>query len=331
MIISRTPFRMSLFGGGTDYPDWYLQNGGIVLGATIDKYCYLSVRHLPPFFEHKHRVVWSEIELVNDIEEIRHPAVKAILEDMKFNRGLEISYNADLPARSGLGSSSAFTVGLINALTALRGKMISKKALAQNAIRIEQEVIGEAVGSQDQIWAAYGGLNKIEFHKDGKFSVSPIIMGQQNYSSLESSLMLFFTGFSRVAPLIAQKKIDNFRNKEEELNMLSTLALSAASSLLDKNYDIKKIGELIHEAWLLKRELAEGVTTTEIDEIYKEGLQAGALGGKILGAGGGGFILFVVPPENQSNLEKKLSKLVHVKFNFDSAGSNIVVFEPEDE
>lgn len=331
MIISRTPFRMSLFGGGTDYPDWYLENGGMVLGATIDKYCYLSVRYLPPFFEHKHRVVWSEIELVNNIDEIRHPAVKAILEEMKFIRGLEISYNADLPARSGLGSSSAFTVGLINALTALRGKMISKKALAQDAIRIEQEVIGEAVGSQDQIWAAYGGLNKIEFQKDGKFSISPIIMGEKNYLSLESSLMLFFTGFSRVAPLIAQKKIDNFKNKEEELNMLSTLASSAASSLQDKNYDIKKIGELIHEAWILKRELAEGVTTKEIDEIYKEGLGAGALGGKILGAGGGGFILFVVPPENQANLQKRLSKLVHVKFNFDSVGSNIVVFEPEDE
>ena len=331
MIISRTPFRMSLFGGGTDYPDWYLENGGMVLGATIDKYCYLSVRYLPPFFEHKHRVVWSEIELVNNIDEIRHPAVKAIVEEMKFNRGLEISYNADLPARSGLGSSSAFTVGLINALTALRGKMISKKALAQDAIRIEQEVIGEAVGSQDQIWAAYGGLNKIEFQKDGKFSISPIIMGEKNYLSLESSLMLFFTGFSRVAPLIAQKKIDNFKNKEEELNMLSTLASSAASSLQDKNYDIKKIGELIHEAWILKRELAEGVTTKEIDEIYKEGLLAGALGGKILGAGGGGFILFVVPPENQANLQKRLSKLVHVKFNFDSVGSNIVVFEPEDE
>ena len=331
MIISRTPFRMSLFGGGTDYPDWYLENGGMVLGATIDKYCYLSVRYLPPFFEHKHRVVWSEIELVNNIDEIRHPAVKAILEEMKFIRGLEISYNADLPARSGLGSSSAFTVGLINALTALRGKMISKKALAQDAIRIEQEVIGEAVGSQDQIWAACGGLNKIEFQKDGKFSISPIIMGEKNYLSLESSLMLFFTGFSRVAPLIAQKKIDNFKNKEEELNMLSTLASSAASSLQDKNYDIKKIGELIHEAWILKRELAEGVTTKEIDEIYKEGLLAGALGGKILGAGGGGFILFVVPPENQANLQKRLSKLVHVKFNFDSVGSNIVVFEPEDE
>ncbi len=331
MIISRTPFRMSLFGGGTDYPDWYLENGGMVLGATIDKYCYLSVRYLPPFFEHKHRVVWSEIELVNNIDEIRHPAVKAILEEMKFIRGLEISYNADLPARSGLGSSSAFTVGLINALTALRGKMISKKALAQDAIRIEQEVIGEAVGSQDQIWAAYGGLNKIEFQKDGKFSISPIIMGEKNYLSLESSLILFFTGFSRVAPLIAQKKIDNFKNKEEELNMLSTLASSAASSLQDKNYDIKKIGELIHEAWILKRELAEGVTTKEIDEIYKEGLLAGALGGKILGAGGGGFILFVVPPENQANLQKRLSKLVHVKFNFDSVGSNIVVFEPEDE
>ena len=331
MIISRTPFRMSLFGGGTDYPDWYLENGGMVLGATIDKYCYLSVRYLPPFFEHKHRVVWSEIELVNNIDEIRHPAVKAILEEMKFIRGLEISYNADLPARSGLGSSSAFTVGLINALTALRGKMISKKALAQDAIRIEQEVIGEAVGSQDQIWAAYGGLNKIEFQKDVKLSISPIIMGEKNYLSLESSLMLFFTGFSRVAPLIAQKKIDNFKNKEEELNMLSTLASSAASSLQDKNYDIKKIGELIHEAWILKRELAEGVTTKEIDEIYKEGLLAGALGGKILGAGGGGFILFVVPPENQANLQKRLSKLVHVKFNFDSVGSNIVVFEPEDE
>ena len=331
MIISRTPFRMSLFGGGTDYPDWYLENGGMVLGATIDKYCYLSVRYLPPFFEHKHRVVWSEIELVNNIDEIRHPAVKAILEEMKFIRGLEISYNADLPARSGLGSSSAFTVGLINALTALRGKMISKKALAQDAIRIEQEVIGEAVGSQDQIWAAYGGLNKIEFQKDGKFSISPIIMGEKNYLSLESSLMLFFTGFSRVAPLIAQKKIDNFKNKAEELNMLSNLASSAASSLQDKNYDIKKIGELIHEAWILKRELAEGVTTKEIDEIYKEGLLAGALGGKILGAGGGGFILFVVPPENQANFQKRLSKLVHVKFNFDSVGSNIVVFEPEDE
>ena len=290
-----------------------------------------NLRYLPPFFEHKHRVVWSEIELVNNIDEIRHPAVKAILEEMKFIRGLEISYNADLPARSGLGSSSAFTVGLINALTALRGKMISKKALAQDAIRIEQEVIGEAVGSQDQIWAAYGGLNKIEFQKDGKFSISPIIMGEKNYLSLESSLMLFFTGFSRVAPLIAQKKIDNFKNKEEELNMLSTLASSAASSLQDKNYDIKKIGELIHEAWILKRELAEGVTTKEIDEIYKEGLLAGALGGKILGAGGGGFILFVVPPENQANLQKRLSKLVHVKFNFDSVGSNIVVFEPEDE
>ena len=290
-----------------------------------------NLRYLPPFFEHKHRVVWSEIELVNNIDEIRHPAVKAILEEMKFIRGLEISYNADLPARSGLGSSSAFTVGLINALTALRGKMISKKALAQDAIRIEQEVIGEAVGSQDQIWAAYGGLNKIEFQKDGKFLISPIIMGAKNYLSLESSLLLFFTGFSRVAPLIAQKKIDNFKNKEEELNMLSTLASSAASSLQDKNYDIKKIGELIHEAWILKRELAEGVTTKEIDEIYKEGLLAGALGGKILGAGGGGFILFVVPPENQANLQKRLSKLVHVKFNFDSVGSNIVVFEPEDE
>ena len=192
MIISKTPFRMSLFGGGTDYPDWYKNNGGSVIGGTIDKYCYLSVRYLPPFFEYKHRVVWSNIELIDEIDEIRHPAVRAILIEMNIERGMEITYNADLPARSGLGSSSSFTVGLLNSLNALKGRMIAKDELAKEAIHIEQNVMKEAVGSQDQIWASYGGLNRIEFHPDGRFDVSPLILSDDNRSSLKSSLMLFF-------------------------------------------------------------------------------------------------------------------------------------------
>ena len=261
MIISKTPFRMSLFGGGTAYPEWDEKNGGSVIGATIDKYCYISVRYLPPFFEHKHRIVWSNIELINEIDEIRHPAVRAILEEMKFEQGLEIIYNADLPARSGLGSSSSFSVGLLNALNALQGRMISKDDLAKEAIHIEQDIMKEAVGSQDQIWASYGGLNKIDFFRDGHFDVSPLILSSENRESLASSLMLFFTGFSRYAPLIAQNKIDNFYKKNTELQALQQMSHEAVNILQQNRNPVEELGALIHEAWNLKRQLADGVTT----------------------------------------------------------------------
>jgi D-glycero-alpha-D-manno-heptose-7-phosphate kinase len=329
MIISKTPFRMSLFGGGTDYPAWYRENGGSVIGATIDKYCYLSVRYLPPFFEHKHRVVWSNIELVNDVDEIRHPAVRAILGEMNFEKGLEISYNADLPARSGLGSSSSFSVGLLNALNALNGRMVSKEDLAKEAIRIEQDVMKEAVGSQDQIWAAYGGLNRIDFNRDDTFDVQPLIMKPDNKKALQGSLMLFFTGFSRYASQIAQKQIDNFGRKQKELTTLGELADEVTSILSGGGDVVEEIGSMMHEAWTLKRELADGVTTPAVDGIYAAGREAGALGGKLLGAGGGGFMLFVVKPEDRQKVRERLKDLIHVSFEFDTGGSKIVVFDPD--
>ena len=330
MIISKTPFRVSLFGGGTDYPDWYRKNGGAAIGTTIDKFCYLSVRYLPPFFEHKHRVVWSNIELVNDIDEIQHPAVRAIMGEMDVERGMEISYNAALPARSGLGSSSSFSVGLLNALYAIKGEMISKKQLANEAIRIEQEVMREAVGSQDQIWAAYGGRNRIEFNSDGSFDVAPIIISGAGREALQGSMMLFFTGFSRYATDLAVKQIENFGNKERELRQLHFFCDEAAKILQRKDDLVSDLGSLMHDAWMLKRELAEGVTTKEVDEIYQAGLDAGALGGKILGAGGGGFMLFLVRPEDRKAVREKLKHLIQVKFDLDTGGSKIVVFEPDE-
>ena len=330
MIISKTPFRMSLFGGGTDYPDWYKKNGGSVIGGTIDKYCYLSVRYLPPFFEYKHRVVWSNIELIDEIDEIRHPAVRAILNEMDIERGMEITYNADLPARSGLGSSSSFTVGLLNSLNALKGRMIAKDELAREAIHIEQNVMKEAVGSQDQIWASYGGLNRIEFYRDGRFDVSPLILSDDNRSSLKASLMLFFTGFSRYGPQIAQKQIDNFDNKKRELGTLQQMCEEATKILCQNRDPVNELGALIHEAWSLKRELADGVTTPAVDDIYAAGCEAGALGGKLLGAGGGGFMLFIVKPGDQAKVRERLKGLIHVSFEFDTGGSKIVVFDPED-
>ncbi len=306
MIISKTPFRVSLFGGGTDYPDWYRRHGGSVIGTTIDKYCYLSVRYLPPFFEHKHRVVWSEIELISDFEDIQHPAVRAILREMNFDKGLEITYNADLPARSGLGSSSSFSVGLLHALSALRGRMISKKELANEAIRVEQDVMKEAVGSQDQIWAAFGGLNRVDFHTDGSYEVSPLILGPDNRKALHASFMLFFTGFARYATEIAQKQIANFGNKQMQLRIMGQLCDEAAHLLERRGDPVQEFGDLMHESWMLKRELADGVSTEAIDEIYEAGRAAGAIGGKLLGAGGGGFMLFIAKPENQLALRQKL-------------------------
>ena len=328
MIITRTPFRVSLFGGGTDYPQWYQQHGGAVLASTIDKYCYISCRYLPPFFEHKYRIVYSRIENTREISDIEHPAVRAVLGWMKCEHGLEIHHDGDLPARSGLGSSSSFTVGLINALRALSGQYISQENLACEAIHVEQDIIRESVGSQDQISAAFGGFNRISFRRDGKFEVTPVILSKTRLDDLQQHLMLCFTGFSRYASEVAQSKISNMQNREKELHRMKEMVDEAISILQNKNSSVGELGKLMHESWQHKRSLSNKVSTPEIDDIYEAAMQAGAAGGKLLGAGGGGFLLLFVEPERQSRIRDKLKHLIHVPFNFESSGSRVIVYQP---
>ncbi len=330
MITCRTPFRVSLFGGGTDYPAWYLDHGGSVLGMTINKYCYLTVRPLPPFFEHKHRVVYSRIELVKEISEIEHPSVRAVMSEMGIRQGLEIHHDGDLPARSGLGSSSSFTVGLLHALYALQGKMISAKALAEEAIRIEQEVIDEAVGSQDQVWAAHGGINRIDFLQGGGFDVRPVVIDADRRDALNDHMMLFFTGFSRVAAMLEKEKIANVPNRKTQLRALGAMVDEGMQILQSRNTPIAEIGDLLNEAWRLKKEMSDKVTTDAIDDIYEAALDAGATGGKILGAGGGGFMLLIVSPDKQASVRERLADLTHVSIKIGSPGSRIVVYDPEE-
>ena len=328
MIISKTPFRISLFGGGTDYPNWYRENGGSVLATAIDKYCYISCRHLPPFFEHKHRIVYSKVENVKDIKEIQHPSVRAVLSTLETNAGLEIHHNGDLPARSGIGSSSSFTVGLINVINALKGQQISKEDLAKQAIYIEQKVLKESVGSQDQILASFGGFNRINFYPDDTFNITPVIISKSLTDQLQSHMLLFFTGVSRFSSDIAKDKIANFKNRFQELTQIKQMVDEGLSILQSPSTPIAELGKLLHESWQLKRSLSNKVSTPEIDTIYQTGLAAGAIGGKILGAGGGGFILFFAKPENHKNIRKKLKGLVQVSFCFDNTGSKIVLYEP---
>jgi len=302
MIISKTPFRISLFGGGTDYPYWYRENGGSVLATAIDKYCYISCRHLPPFFEHKHRIVYSKVENVKEIKEIQHPSVRAVLSTLETNAGLEIHHNGDLPARSGIGSSSSFTVGLINVINALKGQQISKEDLAKQAIYIEQKVLKESVGSQDQILASFGGFNRINFYPDDTFNITPVIISKSLTDQLQSHMLLFFTGVSRFSSDIAKDKIANFKNRFQELTQIKQMVDEGLSILQSPSTPIAELGKLLHESWQLKRSLSNKVSTPEIDTIYQAGLSAGAIGGKILGAGGGGFILFFAKPENHKNI-----------------------------
>ncbi|MBI4404670.1 MAG: kinase [Deltaproteobacteria bacterium] len=328
MIISRTPFRISFFGGGTDYPAWYRERGGVVLATTIDKYCYITCRYLPPFFEHRYRVVYSKIETVKHYSEIEHPAVKAVLEWANARKGLEIHHDGDLPARSGLGSSSSFTVGLLNALSALNGKHISKEELANQALHVEQEIIKEHVGSQDQICAAFGGFNRVEFRQNGSFDISPLILPMRRKEELESNLMLFFTGFSRIASNIAKSKIDNMKHREAELTRMQELVDEAVAVLRSETAPIEEFGKLLHLSWMEKRKLSPLVTTPKIDEIYEEGLKAGATGGKILGAGGGGFLLLFVRPELREQVREALKYFIHVPFKFEDFGSKIALYQP---
>lgn len=329
MIISKTPFRVSFFGGGTDYPEFFKEHGGSVLATSIDKYCYISCRHLPPFFDYKFRIAYSKIETTSKIYEIQHPAVRGVLEQFDIQRGLEIHHDGDLPARAGLGSSSSFVVGLINALNALYGKYSPQRLLATEAINIEQNVLREAVGSQDQILASFGGLNRIDFHQDENFSVQPLIIDKHRKEKFESNLLLFFTGISRFASPVAKKKIDNMSAKTSELKQIKEMVSQGIEILSDDSLPLNGFGQLLHKSWMLKRGLADGVTNSKIDEIYTTAIKAGADGGKLLGAGGGGFILFYAEDERRQDVIDALHPLVHVPFKFENLGSSIAVYQPD--
>ena len=328
MVITRTPFRISFFGGGTDYPPWYKKHGGAVLATTINKYCYITCRALPPFFEHKHRIVYSKIENVLEVNDIEHPSVRAVLNWSKVVDGLEIHHDGDLPARSGLGSSSSFTVGLIHALNAMNGRISSKDWLAKSAIDVEQNIIGESVGSQDQISAAYGGFNFIEFKSDDSFDVSSLIIKPDRKLELHAHLMLFFTGFSRIANEIAISKIQNFDIKKNELLKMRELVDNGMSILVNSQIPIEEFGNLLDLSWGYKRGLSERVSTPEIDQIYLIAKNAGAIGGKILGAGGGGFMLLFASPEKHQKIRDALNKFIHVSFDFEDSGSRVVLYQP---
>ncbi|MEK7634771.1 MAG: kinase [Patescibacteria group bacterium] len=326
MIITRTPFRISFFGGGSDYPIHFENHGGSVLSTTIDKYCYISARYLPPFFEHKSRIVWSKLESVKHHDEIQHPSAREILKFLNIDKGVEIHHDADLPARSGLGSSSSFSVGLIHALNALNGKIITKRQLALDAVHIEQEKLKENVGCQDQTAAAFGGFNKIEFGGHHKIAVHPISLSSGKLNLLQNNLMLFFTGLARTASEVAEEQIKNTRNKEYEIKSMAKMVDEAINIL--NSGDIEDFGKLLHESWQIKKSLSSQISNSSIDEIYEAGLKSGAIGGKLLGAGNGGFILFFVKPELQNQVKERLKNLLYVPFRFENIGSQIVYYAP---
>ncbi len=330
MIITSTPLRISFFGGGTDYPVWYREHGGAVLATTINKSCYITVRRLPPFFEYHSRVSYSRIENVVHNSSIEHPSVRACLQFMNMEEGVEIHHVADLPARTGLGTSSAFTVGLLLGLYALKNQMRDKHSLNADAIHVEQDIVKETVGSQDQTSAAYGGFNRINFNTDGGIEVNRILASPERLAALEGNLALFFTGFSRTASEIATEQVKITPTKKEELKAMYQLVGEAESIIANPNRSLDEFGKLMHESWQIKRSLTQKISNANIDEIYEAGLSAGALGGKLLGAGGGGFMLFYVSPEKRAALRERLKKLLCVPFGFSTKGSYVVVYEPEE-
>jgi D-glycero-alpha-D-manno-heptose-7-phosphate kinase len=326
MIISRTPFRISFFGGGTDYPAWYKEHGGSVISTSINKYCFVTLRILPPFFDYKFRIRYYQREETQTIEEISHPSVRECLQYMKVKEGLEIVHHADLPAQSGLGSSSTFTVSLLHALYAYRSEMPTKYQLSMDAINIEQNFIKEAVGSQDQTAAAFGGLNKIEFGGVREINVTPLIIPPEKLEDLQDHLLLFFSGFSRNAPEFAKEQISLISKKNKELQKMQELCDQAEKIITSKSSPIQDFGKLLNEQWKLKCKMSTRITNGDIDNIINKGIESGALGGKLLGAGGGGFILFFAKPENHIQIKKQLHSLLHVPFRFEFSGSQIIYF-----
>jgi D-glycero-alpha-D-manno-heptose-7-phosphate kinase len=327
MIITRTPYRISFFGGGTDYHTWYQENGGSVLSTTINYYCTLVCTHKPPFFENKHRIVWSQIENVNEADEINHPVVREVMKHMNIQRGLEVFHQGDLPARSGIGSSSSFTVGFLNAMYALRGQMSTKQQLAAEAVHVERELLKESVGVQDQIAAAYGGLNRINIHPDGNFEVQPLTISPIRSNELKSHLMLFYTGIARNASEVAEDKIAKIPSKKAELTEMQKM-VDIATNILTSGQDINDFGKLLHETWQLKRGISGKISSDFIDDLYTRAKAAGATGGKLLGAGGGGFMLFFVKPQYQQKVLEALSELLWVPFDFERHGSHVAFYSP---
>jgi D-glycero-alpha-D-manno-heptose-7-phosphate kinase len=330
MIISRTPFRISFFGGGTDYPAWYRQHGGTVLAATINKYCYLTCRYLPPFFEHRTRVVYSKMEMVQSIDEIQHPSARETLRYLKMERGIEIHHDGDLPGRSGMGSSSAFTVGLLHALYALKGRVIGKRQLAAEAIHVEQDILKETVGSQDQVSTAYGGVNKINFYQSGDFSVQPMTLSPERLEELNSHLLLFYTGIKRTAANVASSYVASIAERTALMGRLHE-CVDKSCEILNGKGDLIPFGELLHQAWLAKRELSDKVSNAQVDALFEEARTAGAIGGKLLGAGGGGFLLLFAPPSKQAKIKKQLGRLIQVPFKFEFGGSQIIFYDLEED
>lgn len=320
MIVSRTPFRISFFGGGTDYPDWYTKNDGNVLSTTIDKYSYIYCRKLPPFFNYKYRVSYSKIELERKLSNIKHKAIKEIIKISRIRDGLEINHIADLPGYSGLGSSSSFVVGLINALERLKGNSVSKKFLMNEAINIEQNILHENVGSQDQAAVAYGGLNRILFKKNRNILVKPVKISYQRKTILNNHLLLFHTGKTRIASKIVKDQVNNIPKNSAQLNKMASI-VNDAVEILESNSDIRQFGELLNYSWGLKKSLSNKISDSFFDKLFIKAQNSGAIGGKLLGAGSGGFMLLFAEPKNQYKIKKAFNNLVHVQFNFETLGS----------
>ncbi len=330
MIITRTPFRISFLGGGTDYPPWYRKHGGAVLSTTIDKYCYITCRYLPPFHEHRISLVYSKMEQCDTVEEIKHPVAREVLRFMKVDRGVEIHTDADLPGRSGMGSSSAFTVGLLHSIHALQGRMVGKQQLATESIHLEQEVLKEAVGSQDQVNAAYGGLNHVLFHPNGEISVRPVTISPQRMTEFNAHLMMFYTGIKRTASSVAGTFINGMEERKRQLRIMKDL-VDEGLGILNSDHDIADFGHLLNEAWQAKRSLSATVSNSEVDTLYVRAQAAGAIGGKLTGAGGGGFLLLFVKPEKHEAVRDEFKQLIHVPFKFEFSGSQIIYYEPDQD
>ena len=329
MIITKTPFRMSFFGGGTDMEEYFRENGGAVLSTTFDKYCYVNVRHLPRFFEWSNELTYSKTEKTKTIEEIQHPAIRNAMKMLDMHE-LRLTYEADLPARSGLGTSSSFAVGMLNAFYALKGKYADKKKLADEAIYLERVLCDEAGGWQDQIAASFGGFNRINFNSDG-YEVHPVIISPERKRRLNDNLMMFFTGFTRFSSDVQKKnKVGENEDKKARLNKMYELVDEAEAILTDKHRDLDDFGRLLDTTWRLKKGTGSAVSTGSIDELYEKGMQAGALGGKLLGAGGGGFLVFYVQPEKQEKVRAAMKDLMYIPFKFEDGGTQVIYYGPEE-
>jgi D-glycero-alpha-D-manno-heptose-7-phosphate kinase len=327
MIITKTPFRMSFFGGGTDIPEFFNNHRGAVISTTFDKYVYVTVRHLPRFFDYSTELMYSKIEKIKHIDEMQHPMVRNAMKMLDMHE-LHIAYDADLPARTGLGTSSTFAVGLLNAFYCLKGKYASKQQLAEESIKLERDLCHEAGGWQDQIAAAFGGMNRIDF-KDNSFQITPIIISPERKKRLNNNLLLFFTGFTRFSADIQQSTKKTFLEKEKQLIEMLNLVDDAQDILENNERDLDDFGRLLDKTWSLKRQTGPQVSSGSIDELYEKGLKAGALGGKLLGAGGGGFLLFYVQPEYHNSVKNALSNLMEVPFEFENSGARVIYYSPE--